>query len=49
MEQSKEVGFSALNLAAKPSEVTADGWIHVALNSETFTLSRRLPQVFSAV
>ena len=35
MEQSKEVGLCALNLPAKPSEVTADRRIHVALNSET--------------
>ena len=37
MEQSKEVGFCALNLPAKSSEVTADRRIHVALNSETFS------------
>lgn len=41
MEQSKEVGFCALNLSAKPSEVTADRRIHVVLNSETFSLSRQ--------
>ena len=46
MEQSKEVTFRALNLPAKPSEVTADRRIHVVLNSETSSLSRCPPTVF---
>ena len=46
MEQSKEVAFCALNLPAKPSEVTADRRIHVVLNSETSSLSRCPPTVF---
>lgn len=31
MEQSKEVGLCALNLPAKPSEVTADRRIHLTV------------------
>ena len=46
MEQSKEVAFCALNLPAKPSEVTADRRIHIILNSETSSLSRCPPTVF---